>query len=136
MCQNSRIRHFSEIKALAGASHRRSPFQNLPQENSFIFTEISQINFFQRKNIDFVDDLPIKIYPLPKTKMVRMVLTNNFCGIGLNNCGPKDELWMKTEMLEGWECSKFSVEVQGGVPRVFIIPKYISKTFWTIPDPF
>ena len=33
MSQNSRNRHFSDIKAPAGASHQRSPFQNLPQEN-------------------------------------------------------------------------------------------------------
>ena len=38
-----------------------------------------------------------------KTKVVRMVYTNNFCGIGLEICGGKDELWTKTEILEGWK---------------------------------
>ena len=48
----------------------------------------------------------------------------------------KKELWTKTEILEGWEISKFSFEVQGGVSRVQINPKLILKIFWTIPDPF
>ena len=33
MSQNSRNVNFPEIKAPAGASHRRLPFQNLPPEN-------------------------------------------------------------------------------------------------------
>ena len=65
-----------------------------------------------------------------------MVYTNNFCGMGLEICAGKDELWTKNEILEGWEISKFSFEAQGGVLRVFINPKWILKIFWTIPDPF
>ena len=36
-----------------------------------------------------------------------MVHTNNFCEMGLESCGPKGELWTKTEFLEGWKIPKF-----------------------------
>ena len=59
--------------------------------------------------------------------MVRMVHMNNFCGMGLDICGGKDELWTKSEILEGWEISKFSFEVQGGVLMVFQEQKCFKK---------
>ena len=65
-----------------------------------------------------------------------MVYTDNFRGMELENCGGKDKLWTKSKILEGWEISKFSFEVQGGVLRVFMNPNLILKLFWTIPDPF
>ena len=71
-----------------------------------------------------------------KTKMVRMVHRNNFCGMGLEIRSPKSELWTKTEILEGWEIPKFSFEAQGGVLRVSTRPKMILKISWTIPNPF
>ena len=37
---------------------------------------------------------------------------------------PTDDLWTKTEILEGWEISNVSFEVQEGVLRVYVNPKW------------
>ena len=44
-----------------------------------------------------------------KTKMVRLVDTNNFRGIGLEICGGKDELWTKSK--KNWRGGKIQNSV-------------------------
>ena len=76
---------------------------------------------------DFGHDFPRLCQFWPKTKVVRMVHTNNFYEMGLEISDPKDELWTQTEVLEGWGVPKFSFGVQGGLVRVSTRPKMIFK---------
>ena len=47
-----------------------------------------------------------------KTKMVRIVHTNNFCEMGLEISDPKIEFWTENDILEGSENSKICFGVQ------------------------
>ena len=125
-------------------SRNKSPCGSVPQKVTFSELTLRELIHFYRdfknqlfpKNRDFDDNLPIKFQFLPKTKMVRMVHRNNFCEMGLEISDQKKELWTKTVFWEGWEISKFSFEVQGGLLRVSTGPKLILKIFWTIPESF
>ena len=124
-------------------SRNKSPCGSIPQKVTLPELTLSElIHFWDLKNggtphfRDFGDVFQRLCQFWSKTKMVRMVYTNNFYAIGLEICGPKDELWTKSKILEGWEISQFSFGAQGGVLRVYINPKLILEISWTIPDPF
>ena len=48
MSQNFRNVNFSEIKAPQGATRHKGAFENLPQENKFIFLIMSKSDFFPK----------------------------------------------------------------------------------------
>ena len=140
MSQNSRNRYFSKTqqKKTAEAPQKQGSFSELTSTKLIHFHRnlkngFSPISFFG--NV-----LPYPGESSLKIKMVRMVHRNLFYNTELKISDPKSELWRKTEILRGWENSKFSCEVQywtlEGVFKDRMIFKYILEYSQVILDPF
>ena len=138
--QNGHIPKFQETSFF----RKKSPCGSFPQKVTFSESTSRELTQFYR-------DLKIggpphfrgfgNVFPRlcqfwSKTKLVRMVQTNNCYETMLEVSDPKDQLWTKTEILEGWEISKFSFEVHKWLLRVSTRPKWILKIFWNIPESF
>ena len=122
----------------------KKPCESFPPEVTFSELTSRELFHFYRdlKNggtpnfRDFGKVLPYNWEFWSKTKMVRMVHRNNFCEMILEISDPKKQIWTKTEVLEGWEISKFSFEVQGWLFRIVSKPEWLLKIFWNIPESF
>ena len=82
---------FSRNKSPCGSVPQKVTFSELTLRELIHFPDKFKNQLFPKK-LKLDGNLPIKIQFLPKTKMVRMVHTNIFCGIGLEICGPQKEV--------------------------------------------
>ena len=90
-------RSFFRHKSPCGSFPQKVTFsESTPRELTHSYRDLKIQRFPKKWKLD--GNLPIKIKCLPKTKMVRMVHTNNLYEIGLEISDPEKKLWTKSKI--------------------------------------
>ena len=113
MSQNSRKRHFSEIKGPCWSFPPKVTFSELTSRELIHFHNNLK-NWVTTNFRDFGNVFPSNCQFFPKIKMVRMGYRNISYNMELTKYDPKRELWTKTENLRRSKNKKSSFHPQFG----------------------